>query len=628
MLFTQSPFLQALGHAITNSLWQFALLYLLYILMAALVRSSHARFAVGSAFQLTGFVWFVVTFIIYYQQYLQPGGGSSLSPLSHDTGINHTGLRERIFAILLQAEQFLPYLSIAYLVLLLFLFVKWLQAYRYTNTIRNTGISKIDVEWRLFINKLSAQLGIKRPVRIFVSSIVNSPLTIGFFKPVILVPIACINHLTTAQLEAVLLHELAHIRRHDYLLNIFLSVVEIFLFFNPFMQLISKQVKKERENSCDDWVLQYQYSASTYARALLSLATAQQNSPSLALNATDRDRILLNRVKRMVEKKSQEFTYRQQVLSLVIITVIAGTLAWLSPAQRKQPLTRMPATNAVVEPAAIRVNNPLFNPVILFVKKETLQSELAATKLLSTNNPVAGNAIDNSKKPSDLPLQAVQEKQEVADGTNFVLLTNNQPTFDTSFRNDLRMLINASVWNDMEQVEKELKILQQIAGIEHPMVSLPAFEIENVEAGMNMLRKLKADLLFKAANTKTEKEKELLNMQVKEFAAIAISMKKLVEEWQKETSAINKRLFAFRSQENILKINEMAVIATSVTDANPLILPAEPLQSNHAGLDNMYIDSARQEIKAPEGSTPVVAPTPPIRIYINQKGKVIKLVKI
>jgi bla regulator protein BlaR1 len=123
-------------------------------------------------------------------------------------------------------------------------------------------LQKMPAEWRLFVNRIAGQLNIKKKIQVFLSDTVTTPLTIGFLKPVILIPVASINHLTTDQLEAVLLHELAHIKRYDYLVNIILSVVEISLFFNPFTQLLSKNIRKERENSCDDWVLQFQYDAS------------------------------------------------------------------------------------------------------------------------------------------------------------------------------------------------------------------------------------------------------------------------------------------------------------------------------------------------------------------------------
>ena len=134
------------------------------------------------------------------------------------------------------------------------------------------------MDWKIFVKQVSYQLGIKKNVTIYLSELVTTPMTIGFLKPIILVPLASINHLSAEQIEAVLLHELAHIKRLDYLFNLFLSVAETILFFNPFSQLISKTIKKERENSCDDWVLQFKYNPSMYAEALLRIAYLQTSS--------------------------------------------------------------------------------------------------------------------------------------------------------------------------------------------------------------------------------------------------------------------------------------------------------------------------------------------------------------
>ncbi|MBC7587673.1 MAG: M56 family metallopeptidase [Chitinophagaceae bacterium] len=93
------------------------------------------------------------------------------------------------------------------------------------------------MDWKIFVKQVSYQLGIKKNVNIYLSELVTTPMTIGFLKPIILVPLASINHLSAEQIEAVLLHELAHIKRLDYLFNLFLSVTETILFFNPFTQL-------------------------------------------------------------------------------------------------------------------------------------------------------------------------------------------------------------------------------------------------------------------------------------------------------------------------------------------------------------------------------------------------------
>ena len=114
-------------------------------------------------------------------------------------------------------------------------------------------------------------MGIKKDVRMWFSDLVDTPLTIGFWKPVILLPVAAINHLSLQQAEAIILHELNHIKRNDYFINFLIACMDIILFFNPFVRVLTNIIKSERENSCDDMVLQFRYDAGHYASALLLL---------------------------------------------------------------------------------------------------------------------------------------------------------------------------------------------------------------------------------------------------------------------------------------------------------------------------------------------------------------------
>ena len=106
----------------------------------------------------------------------------------------------------------------------------------------------------MFVKNLAAQMGIKKPVHVWISELVCSPVTIGYLKPIILVPLAAINHLTTQQLEAVLLHELSHIKRYDYLINLIINFIQTILYFNPLVKAFVKIIEREREKSCDEMV--------------------------------------------------------------------------------------------------------------------------------------------------------------------------------------------------------------------------------------------------------------------------------------------------------------------------------------------------------------------------------------
>ncbi len=324
----QSSFLQALGFAIANSLWQTAILWLVYMSVNTLFAlSAAAKYRLAVAAQFISFSLFITTLQVYLTQFNKAG---SVTTGSQHILLPNTGQLRWFINGLVKTEQLLPYVSMAYLIVMLFLSLRLVLGYRQTQRVRKNGLSKIPAEWRLFIKRISYQLGIKKNIRVFLSGAISTPLTVGFLKPIILIPMASLNHLSTDQMEAVLLHELAHIKRYDYLLNMALSVVEMALFFNPFTQLLSKNIHKERENSCDDWVLQFKYNATAYAEALLQIAYLQ-SVPAFAMAASGKKNELLVRIKRIIDKKEERFSYRKQLLAFLILTGLLSSIAWLNP---------------------------------------------------------------------------------------------------------------------------------------------------------------------------------------------------------------------------------------------------------------------------------------------------------
>ena len=419
----QSSFLQALGYAIANSLWQMALIWLLYVSITSLISmSAAAKYRLAVIAQFTGFVWFIITLQFYYHQYNSAWKLTAADQVSQQIETivsSNNDLSSQLINWMVKAEQFLPYLSLAYLILMAFLSVRWLLGYRKTQLIRHNGLQKIPAEWRLFVKKIAVQLDIKKEIRIFLSENITTPLTIGFLKPIILIPVASINHLSTDQLEAILLHELAHIKRFDYLVNILLSVIELGLFFNPFTKLMNEHICKERENSCDDWVLQFQYNASVYAEALLRIAYLQ-NSPSFVMAASGKKKNeLLLRVKRMIDKKENRFSYRKQLLALVIVTGIISSIAWLNPilphGNQQAVINAQNSSQKkniqpyAVEPMAVSIDNPLFNPVFFLSKplKEEIKKNIAsAQKEISETIANSASQGSNSLIESIPPLVA------------------------------------------------------------------------------------------------------------------------------------------------------------------------------------------------------------------------------
>jgi len=292
--FSQSAFLQALGWAVLNSLWQLAAAWVLFQLLTGLgvVKKSSARSALATTLLLTGFACFIASFV----QLLWTNGHSQpVMPLLYTSQYGHAG-------ILALVQQVMPIASLLYLAVLIFPVLNFIRNYRYVQTIRKYALKKADVQWRLFVQKLSAQMGIRRQVQLWMSDFVKSPVTIGYLRPVILLPMAAINQLNTTQVEAVLLHELAHIRRFDYLLNLLTRIIQTALYFNPFVKAFVRIIEREREKSCDELVLQFQYDAHGYASALLAMEkSATVTSGQFAVAAAgSRKHELLSRVESLL----------------------------------------------------------------------------------------------------------------------------------------------------------------------------------------------------------------------------------------------------------------------------------------------------------------------------------------
>jgi bla regulator protein BlaR1 len=315
MFVGQSNFLQALGWAVLNSLWQMAFLWVIYQIISGVYRSakSSQKSYLATGLILLGFTWFVYTFCSILL-------ASPANIISTDF-ISANG-NERLNAWM---STMLPIASITYLVLLLLPVFYFIHNYRYVQNIRNNKLSKVDVDWRIFVKNVAARMGIKKPVHIWLSGIVTSPVTIGYLKPVILLPVAAINQLSTQQLEAVLLHELAHIRRYDYLVNLIIRFIQTILYFNPFVKALVKTVEMEREKSCDEMVMQFQYDPHGYATALLMLEKISYLPRPLAVAAAGKKSDLLNRIECLlgVQKK--------QVISFnKIAGLFAGLLCFIA----------------------------------------------------------------------------------------------------------------------------------------------------------------------------------------------------------------------------------------------------------------------------------------------------------
>jgi bla regulator protein BlaR1 len=202
--------------------------------------------------------------------------------------------------------------------------VKMATGLREVYHLRHKNISGIGSYWEDRVRQLCGQLGIKRLVAIAQSGRTKIPMVTGHLKPLILVPLGMLTSLSAEEAEAVLLHELAHIRRSDYLVNLLQNIMEIIFFFNPAVLWLSALIKAERENCCDD-IAVGRSGKVNYLKALVACEEYKM-PPTYAMTLKADNRSLKTRAARIISNKNQSLNSREKSL-LAVCLIVTGIFA-------------------------------------------------------------------------------------------------------------------------------------------------------------------------------------------------------------------------------------------------------------------------------------------------------------
>lgn len=435
-LLNQSAFLKALGWALLDSIWQMGLLWLLYIVITANGKRLQARqrHSVALLSLSGGTLWFIITLIQYCYRLAEAPSIVTIH-LNEQAVLPAASLTQQLYSWL---EPSLSILSAIYLTVILVLFIRLYHQYRLTQQLFTHGLQKANPEWRAFLQQAVGHMGIKKNVQVWLSSMVDTPLTIGFWKPIILLPVAAINHLDLQQAEAIILHELNHIRRNDYLVNLLVACVDVILFFNPFARLITDSIRKEREHSCDDMVMQFRYNAGKYAKALLVLEQNRLSLPQLAVAATGNAQyLLLNRVKRLLTNEPVTAPFQQKLVAYLLSAVLIGFIGWYNPGKvivlTIRETNATPANSIVVAdnastafqtPAAIRTNTRIsLQPIPVAADTIMHLTDTRVTEISEPDETLL--AEEKALAVADEKLAAYKEYQKsVQDAANIVFVQN------------------------------------------------------------------------------------------------------------------------------------------------------------------------------------------------------------
>ncbi|QMU30763.1 M56 family metallopeptidase [Adhaeribacter radiodurans] len=399
---------EALGWTILHSLWQGALIAVtLSVLMILLHRhSARVRYAVAITALFSTLAIAGITFIRTYQQVQQPvtvtiPTQKVTQPLVNNPADKTTsaitnsnpGSAKSVLrgAILVNFKYYfskhLPVVVLIWLLGMLTMLLKFLGGLAYVQRLKHYKTYALGTTWNTRLANMAQSLRVNQPVQLFESALVKTPLVIGYLKPIILLPFGTIASLSPDQVEAILAHELAHIYRKDYLLNMLQTLIEILFFFNPAIWWMSDYVRVERENCCDDQAIALCGNPLVYARALANLETIAVKAPRLTLAFAGKDGSLLGRIKRLVQQPSRRPTFSEGFLAACVL-IVGLTLISVSA---------VAGFNVAVKTVK-KVNVPILTKVsapekVLATQPEEAAGNLKAT-ILSLTDSVSGKKSD------------------------------------------------------------------------------------------------------------------------------------------------------------------------------------------------------------------------------------------
>ena len=322
-----------------HSLWQGVLLAVLTALIVLFTTKSDAKVRynlfVGCLLLFVAGVG--TTFFVELNSFVPSSAAYSRSlgnPVLGDTlmepGVAQNSISPKVVADLIGYLS--KYSSTIVLIWFLIICAKSIRFMVDIRTLMQVRTNKVYYAGKLLtdkVNSLAVQYGIKQTVHILQSGMIKVPMVLGHFKPLILVPLGLINGLSAEEVDAILSHEMAHIKRKDYLVNLLQSTVEILFFFNPAVLWVSNMIKTERENCCDDLAVSSVETKIDYIKALVSCQQFAAEMPAYVMAVNGGKGSLVHRVQRLVSSKNKSLNKMEKVIiGLVLISSLAITSAF------------------------------------------------------------------------------------------------------------------------------------------------------------------------------------------------------------------------------------------------------------------------------------------------------------
>ena len=340
-IWIQSPLALTLAKTLLHSLWQAGLVAFAMAAGHQFVQSARLRYVAGCAALVTVIAFSIGTFVI-----LAPAsaGRHSLQPVVYPDfpvpilyGAGTSKSTRFVF------QEVLPWITPAWLLGFLLFNFRQIGSWAGTRRMRRRGVCVAPEAWQQRLSELRSRMKVCKPVLLLESCLTQVPLVVGHMRPAILLPLGLLTGLPSEQVELLLMHELAHIRREDYLINMLQTFAEGAMFYNPAVWWISRVIRVEREHCCDDAVVYATNNAQVYATALTALEETRLRHAQLAMAATGGT--LMKRIRRVLNQPEPKTSLVAPILGAFIVMAVITGLLMARPVAKSTPEPTTPLSS-------------------------------------------------------------------------------------------------------------------------------------------------------------------------------------------------------------------------------------------------------------------------------------------
>jgi bla regulator protein BlaR1 len=650
----------ALGWTLVHAVWQGILLAVFASAGFFILRkkSAAARYNFGIillAMQAAGSV-------VTYLYYLAATSSVAYQPLSHSlsTAKNWQTINYNLSLmakVQLWLNSHLSELVVCWLIGTAVLMLRFAGALFYTEHLRSNASIVMDKEWRVRFGVLAARMNFSQSIEFRQTAKILTPMVIGAFRPAVLIPVGLLTGFSVSQVEAILAHELAHVRRNDYLVNLLQSFVEVVFFFHPALWWISERVRTEREHCCDDIAISICGDKLVLANALVKVAE-WQSAPQLAMAFASKKPLLLNRIRRVLGVQSK---HSRPFAGMPFMFLAIGLIAGVSFYAVGQQEAKQDKKSSAVEIATQKKD---FKPLKQIVLTEPQTGSDTVIKVKTTidsgidtddNN---GKTDDNKEKLESLAqayfklspyfnIDEIRSALAALNSNDIYMLSSQLPSLnhDDGKLKDLEKLRQLESLQQAKQMRMDILHLD----LEKKLFDVESYnrEIEKIEWAKEKANQMRAALSEKHSkllhpNSKkgsVQLSDEAIEKQLAEFEAkIKEQQNKIIEynnslvqtkvdahkaevpylETEKELELLSNELEGISKQmETIYKRQELTSSNRKMINGNVVVEPKEPARPprppKSPGVNGKDPKPAPVPPKAAAPAKPATPPAPPVK---------------